>query len=66
MVVILGKAGAFLQSGGDHACLTGAGLDFSRSSRDGRVAQCRRGRGPALWTWSTGAPRTNRRGTLFN
>jgi hypothetical protein len=25
MVVILGKTGAFLQSGGDHACLTGAG-----------------------------------------
>jgi hypothetical protein len=25
MVVILGKTGAYLQSGGAHACLTGAG-----------------------------------------
>jgi hypothetical protein len=55
MVVILGKTGAFLQSGGDHACLTGVGLDLSRSSRDGQLARRRRGRGPALWTWSTGA-----------
>jgi hypothetical protein len=25
MVMILGRTGAFLQSGGDHACLTGGG-----------------------------------------
>jgi hypothetical protein len=46
MVMILGKTGAFLQSGGDHACLTGAGLDLSRSSRDGRLARRWCGRGP--------------------
>jgi hypothetical protein len=63
MVVILEKTGAFLQSGGDHACLTGAGLDLSRSSRDGRLARRRRGHGPTLWSWSTGPRWTDLRGT---
>jgi hypothetical protein len=38
MVVILGKTGAFLQSGGDHSCLTGAGWISAVDHRfNGRV-----------------------------